>query len=212
LFISFSSYSQNSIQLRIPIQLENQKEHITPYYADKGKQVNFGLDILFRSEVGKKGVVYGGVGYFRQTFNINRPYDHYLLNAGTDSIPILFATENYSYDLIRVPLSFRFLLNHRKKYKMELGPEYTPSFSFHSRYNGGKPFPTASTTASEFKFFSHSINLTSSVSFPFQNHSIGFSPFLRLVNIYSNDKYLYEQPGFDTRYFDAIGVNVDFIF
>ena len=102
-FFTVTALAQNkkiSFALRIPLQLDFQKEKIerVPVGASKDQKpvvLNYGIDILANKDYGKNINTFIGIGYFRNKFNFKRFYAHRLLNVGTDSTPVGTSTSNY---------------------------------------------------------------------------------------------------------------------
>jgi hypothetical protein len=197
------------LEVRLPVQYERQKEIINygPPQTQKASAINFGIDALIKFQF-VKVTVSGGVGYFRNRFNIKRPYDHTLLNRGRDSLAILTTTFNYTYSLLRFPLGIEYPLVNKKNMNVSIGLEYFLNFSFKQKYNGGKPFKNANNSHYDWKFYGNSSQLF--ISFLIdqnKKHSIYVQPYIRLLNTYNEDLYLFERnPETNKKKFDAFGL------
>lgn len=216
---SFGQKNKLLIGIRIPVQLEFQKEDISfPVIFLPKEQtttvLNYGVDFLAEKKVYKKISAYVGIGYFRDKFNFKRFYDHRLLNIGTGSIPLGTATRNYVYHLIRFPLgvSYTILSTQRKIYK--IGSEIIFNYSFIKTYNGGKPFPHANNKLSEFQYSGNAINFFASISILINSDSfLELEPYIRVYDTYKKDKILYENPAETaTHSFDALGLAFKYSF
>jgi len=205
---------QLDLTLRAPLQFESQREEITygPHEIQKSTAFNFGMDALLGIHLSQKVKVGLGLGYFRDRFAISRPYNHELLNLGFDSIPDILKTRTYDYNLLRTPISIKYTISKNSTNSFSLGFEYIPAFSFSSSYNGAVPYPGAKTTAHGFKFFSHSLNLSATISFQLKNSTtIGIEPYCSVLHIYRNDRILYtDESQFENRSFDAFGIGFFF--
>ncbi len=213
---TFSQNQSTGFSIRVPIQVENQKAHVT-YGPDKtvrATTLNFGVDVLFNLHLNSKFIFNAGLGYFRERFSIERPYDHIALNPQTDSLLELLKTSYYDYDLLRMPISVQYVIVEHKILMVKAGIEYISSFSFRNKYNGKKPFPTAVNTVNDLRFFSHSLNLIASLNFKINDHrQFEITPFLRMLNSYKKDRFLYENSHENVnRYFDALGVYLEYSF
>ena len=218
LIIPFTVMAQQqqkiSFCLRIPITIESQEAEITygPREIQKNNSLNFGMGCIASLQISKQVSVSAGLGYFRERFNIKRPYNHRALNAGRDSVLILLVTRNYNYHLLEIPVGVNYSFS-KKKNSTRIGIQYVPAFSLSSSYNGGVPFPNANTTRNATYFFSHSVNL--SVAFPFTISNLKFSmdPFVRIMHTYKKDILLYENENETiSKNLDAFGVALTYQF
>lgn len=199
------------LHIRIPIQYEKQIANIsTPFGVREARAnaINFGTDILLVYSV-KKIDFYGGVGYFRNKFNIRREYDHRALNAGSDSIPLGTEALNYSYALLRTPTGFTHIVFKKGKTQVQLGVEHIFNFSFRRKYNGAVPFNGARNTNTQFSYFGNSANLLANLKV----QQIEFGAFVRVLNNYKMDRFLKENENETVvRYLDAFGISVLYSF
>ncbi len=209
--ISFSQTKKLSIQVRLPIQLDFQKaEIIFPLRTEikKANTMNFGCDALLKYEFSKFSF-HSGIGFFRNRFNIKRPYDHQALNIGVDSLPIGTYAFDYNYSLLRLPIGASFTFLENKKMNFNIGFDFLNNFSFKRRYNGRVPFEGANTVYNGFNYFGNSLNLFLSLS----NKSFEVEPYVRIYNNYKKDRFLKENENEKiTRYFDAIGLSIRYSF
>lgn len=207
-----------SIVVRIPVQEEFQKEYIAlavngPKTEKKANVVTFGIDFLVEKKISQKIDVYAGAGYFRSKFQFIRPFNHRLLNIGTDSVPLGTNTYNYIYNLIRFPVGLSYQLSSSKnKILINAGSEILFNFSFKNVYNGGKPFPGANNKLSHFQYSGISLNLFTCVKFPLTNSSfLELEPYVRLYYAYKQDEILYENPSESIRRsIDAVGLSIKY--
>jgi hypothetical protein len=99
LAVSFNGYSQNekinAIGISIPVIWNNSE---ATYYSlgnrkePTGKATSYGININYSRSIFKNLFGMAGIGYFKQNFGINRPFDF------NDPTNLLFYTEKYSYD------------------------------------------------------------------------------------------------------------------
>lgn len=208
------------ISTRISLQSDCQKANFKSIPPDttirhSTTTLNWGFDLLSEKYLTKNLGIYLGIGYYKNTFNFIRGYDHELLNIGTDSIGIYTRTHNYTYHLFRVPVGFTYSFKKQKKYLFSISVEDILNFSFKQVYNGAKPFPNANNKYSNFKYYGNSVLLLFRVSKQLSSSSfLQLAPYIRVSNIYQKkDKFLYE---YDTkpysRFFDAIGLSVEYSF
>lgn len=207
------------IAVRVPLQYDLQKGESRGYIngpatGKKNTSFNFGLDLIVEKEISKSLGAYVGLGYFRNKFNIERFYDHRLLNVGTDSLSIGTLAHNYTYHLVRLPIGISLELIDAKKLSLKLGLENISSFSFRHVYNGAKPFVGANSTSSRFSFFGNSIivfiqfSKTRSI-----NQTVHLEPYVRLLNTYRSDPILFETSNQNHhRTADAFGVAIKYSF
>ncbi|MGH2647673.1 MAG: hypothetical protein ACRDE8_08905, partial [Ginsengibacter sp.] len=96
LFFSITVDAQNKdfeFSTRISFQSDFQKadfKSIPPDTTTKhsATNLNWGVDLLIEKSLAKDLGIYLGIGYYKNTFNFIRGYDHQILNIGTDSISI----------------------------------------------------------------------------------------------------------------------------
>ena len=207
--------SDLSLSVRMPIQIDFQKAEITygPYKIQNNTAFNFGVESILESGVFARVSVSAGLGYFRQRFNIKCPYDHQILNPGTDSLPIVVSTSNYDYNLLRLPIGARYFFSSTAS-SLSFGIEYIPAFSMSGVYNGGKPFESARYKQTKFAFYSHALTLSARV--PLKTKSVNrfnIEPFIRIIHSYKGDPVLFENDDqMIVRSFDAIGVIIAYQF
>ena len=213
LLLGGKSFTQNrsaNFSIRVPIQNEVQNEEITygPRHIEKGTAINFGVDGLIAFNLTNRLSFYTGLGYFRNRFNIKRPYYHQLINPGTDSLPILLLTKNYTYSLIRIPLALECKLKESQKLNLSVGLEHYFNISFKQKYNGSKPFQGANASYTSLKYFGNSIHLLFSISFGGTSNKVfALQPYTRVLYAYKEDGFLFDRiPEHNKKYFDAIGV------
>ncbi|MCO6497161.1 MAG: hypothetical protein J5I50_05815 [Chitinophagaceae bacterium] len=209
--VSFSQSRDIKLQLRLPFQIENQKEQISNSLGTKelkANAVNFGIDALLNYSINKVDI-HAGIGFFRNRFNLKREYDHRALNIGVDSLPIGTDAENYCYSLFRIPIGASYQVTNIKNTQVSVGAEQLFNFSFRRKYNGRVPFEGASTTYNGFTYFGNS-----SVLFVnFRSKHIEIEPYLRFYNQYKKDKFLKENENEKiTRQLDAFGISIIYSF
>ena len=215
--IAMAQKNKFSIGLRVPVQIEFQKEDIAyPIILSSKEQIatvlNYGIDCLAEKEIDKKISAYIGIGYFRDKFNFKKFYDHRLLNIGTDSIPLGTATHNYIYHLIRFPFGFFYTISTIKRSVYKIGGEIIFNYSFQKIYNGGKPFPDANNKVSKFQYSGNSINLFACIAIPITSYKfLELEPYIRVYNTYKKDEILYENPKETISHtFDALGLSIKY--
>ncbi|MGV3596044.1 MAG: hypothetical protein ACO1NK_12400 [Sediminibacterium sp.] len=207
----FAQTNTVKLHIRVPIQYEQQKADVsTPFGMREARAnaVNFGTDVLL-GYTGRRVEFYGGVGYFRNRFNIRREYDHQALNIGTDSIP--FGTEalNYTYSLLRTPIGFSYSVFKKGTTQVRLGIEHFFNFSFRRKYNGAVPFSGARNTSTQFSYFGNSANLLLNLRI----EQMEFGAYVRMLNNYKKDKFLKEDESETVmRYIDAFGISLTYSF
>ncbi len=199
---------ETNFQIRVPLFFEIQKAEITygPDQIQKATSLNFGIDGIIEKGI-KKDISIGiGVGYYRNRFNIKRPYDHQSLEPN-DSLPILLTTKNYNYHLLRIPVYFKLIISNTSNYQVAVELEHSLNFSFKRKYNGRKPFPEARDYINELRFFGNTLSAFINIRKKITHKSfIGIAPTLRLFNWYKKDKFLFENDNStNRRVFDAFG-------
>lgn len=199
------------LHIRIPIQYEQQKANISTPFGVREAQanaINFGTDILLAYTV-KKINFYGGIGYFRNRFNIRREYDHRALNAGSDSIPLGTEALYYTYSLLRIPTGFTHSVLKQGNTQVLLGVEHVFNFSFRRKYNGAVPYSGARNTNTQFSYFGNCANVVVNLKV----QQMEFGAFIRVLNSYKKDRFLKENEDETViRYLDAFGISVLYSF
>lgn len=207
------------ISARISSQLDFQKSSFKnsqfpfEYKEQTSQKINWGLDVLAERKLSKSWYLNGGLGYYKNTFNFKRAYDHRLLNAGTDSIPIGTSTNNYTFHLLRFPIGIGYQVYKNNRYLFNVGLEHIVNFSFAQNYNGSKAAPDASTTRHKFEYYGNSVVLIGRITkASTKSRQIHLEPYIRVLNFY-NDKndVLFEYGSKPvTRYIDAFGLSIKF--
>ncbi len=219
LFIAFGRAQKNnfSIGLRIPIQVDFQKEiiksaPISLQREQKATVLNYGIDAIVQKKIGQKISTYVGVGYFRDKFNFRRFYNHQLLNIGTDSIPLGTSTRNYIYNILRFPIGIIYQMNETQKNLYQVGGEIIFNYSFQKIYNGGKPFPDANNKISDFQFSGNSVIFYATIGIFLNGYSLlELEPYIRIYHTYKKDEVLYEDPSESIKNsFDALGLMIKY--
>jgi hypothetical protein len=212
--ITIAQKKEFSIGVRIPVQIEFQKQNIAfPIVFVPKEQTatvfNYGIDVLAKKRFGKKESAYAGIGYFRDKFGFKKFYDHQLLNAGTDSLSIGTTTRNYIYNLIRFPLGFSYKVASNKNTEYKIGGEFILNYFFQKVYNGGRPFPSANNKVASFQYSGCSLNVFTGISIPIASYSLlELEPYVQVYHTYKQDKILYEDPNKTVKkVFDAIGLS-----
>lgn len=122
----------NSIGISVPI-IWNNSNGI--YYSlgkrrePEGKSISYGSNVNYARSIYKNffGVI--GIGYFKQTFDIDRPFKF------ESQIQLLFTTTNYTYDNIHLlgGVGYNILIN--KSLSFNLKSTYNHYLSFRQVYN-----------------------------------------------------------------------------
>ncbi|MBI1780982.1 MAG: hypothetical protein HYR66_06380 [Sphingobacteriales bacterium] len=158
-------------------------------------------------------MLYSGIGFFRNRFNIKRGYDHQALNLGRDSLPIGTETNNYIYSILRLPIGIGYQVMQNKKLSLDIGAEYLFNFSFRRKYNGAIPFTGANTTYKGFTNFGNSLHVFISASKTISKKTISLEPFIRIHNRYHKDRFFNEKENESiSRNFDAFGISFKYSF
>ena len=214
--------SQNNspiVSIRLSLQSDFQKADFKdsqfPYQFKKhsATALNWGIDLLKEKNISNRWSVYVGAGYFRNKLNFKRAYDHQLLNAGRDSLPIGTSTSDYSFHLFRLPIGVSYGLVKKNKYNFSLGLENAVNFSFQQVYNGEKPFPDANNKYSIFKYYGNTVLFFLRFSnYINQNSLLQIEPYVRLLNIFKRkDLFLFESNSNPyVRTFDGIGLSLKY--
>lgn len=219
LFISFARAQENSLSivLRIPIQVEFQKEiiksaSISLQKEQKATVLNYGIDAIVQKTVFQQISLYAGVGYFRNKFDFKRFYNHQLLNIGRDSIPLGTSTRNYVYNFLRFPIGMIYQIKTTRKNLCQIGGEIIFNYSFEKIYNGGKPFPEANNKISDFQFSGNSLILYATIAIHVNGSSfLELEPYLRIYHTYKKDKVLCEIPSESKKTsFDALRLMIKY--
>ena len=210
-----------ALSVRIFLQSDFQKADFKDaYFPFEFKQhsstaTNWGIDLLIEKEIHTNWDVYAGIGYFRNKFNFKRAYNHQLLNAGRDSLPIGTSTTNYVFHLLRYPIGISYRILKNSKYDFNLGLEVITNFSFQQVYNGRKPFPNANNKYSKFNYYGNSILFFCRISRQVSRSSfLQIEPNIRVLNIYKRkDPFLFETNSKPySRTVDAIGLSLKYSF
>lgn len=136
---SFNGYSQNendkinAIGISIPVIWNNSNGVF--YSAGRrqkpsGKATSFGLSVNYTRSIYKNlyGIV--GIGYFKQNFNIIRPFNF----DGDVATNLLYSTKKYNYQCVTLSggLGYSFKIN--RKFKINTSANYTLPYSFKQTY------------------------------------------------------------------------------
>ena len=106
--------SVNKIEVSTPIVWNNSNGI---YYSlgnkqkPMGKSVSYGLDVNYIRTIYKGIFIKPGIGYFKQSFNINRPFSF----DGDTITKLLYYTKNYKYDCIRLSIGIGKIFSIKKK-------------------------------------------------------------------------------------------------
>lgn len=180
LFISISliGYTQglgernNSIGISIPIIFNNSNG---VYYSlgnrkePKGKANSYGLNINYSKKYLNSMFVNVGVGYFKQSFNINRPFDF----SGDTVTNLLYSTEKYNYDCITLGagIGYNYKFKDRLRFNGLASLNFFNSFKQEYTPNGYSGFQhqTVETTSKNMNI-GYSINVSGGVEYYFSNY------------------------------------------
>ncbi|MBV9987341.1 MAG: hypothetical protein JO301_06660 [Chitinophagaceae bacterium] len=207
-----SSSRSISYSIGLPVQMESQRVEI--FYIRHSIQtatiLNYGIQLSANKKVNNHLLFSGGLGYFRQRFNIKRVYDHQTLNSGSDSLPIELSVSHYVYHLLEVPLGLSYLFGSNAT-SPGLKLTYTAAFTLASVYKGGVPFTGARTTDGTIRFFSSAVAVAAIFPFKIGSQYFSIQPFVRILYNYKKDRIFYENPSESvSRSFDAAGVNFSY--
>jgi hypothetical protein len=138
-FTQIQNSKLKTIGISIPV-IWNKSEGT--YYAlgrrinPEGKAVSYGLNIVYKRTLYKNLFGIAGIGYFRQKFGIQRPFDF----TPPDSIKPVFYTKKYMYNTIQLtlgigyqlPISNALALNGAISYNLynSYRQKYAPVFFF----------------------------------------------------------------------------------
>lgn len=163
MLLSFSSYAQSSLSISVPIIWSNVKvkDNWTPTTAPNyeeyrkgsafgyGANLNYSFQPKFIIKDKRFSVNFGG-GYFKQRFDIRRPFDY------DSPLEPIFRTDYYSYHCWQASVGLSFTHTLNKKYFLltnlsysilqSFKQEYTPIYGFptqenHHQINFGKALP-----------------------------------------------------------------------
>ena len=214
LFIYTAEAQNHNFHVKIPLQFESQKAELLwgPNTHVKGKAINFGVHFLYENDLKNGFRVTAGAGYFRERFNLTRPYNHQLLNRG-DSIPLLTLAYNYNYSLLQVPASLLLQTSKSAKTNFFIGIEHIFNFSFLRTYNGGKPpVPYTNTTLHRFNFFGNTLSCFAELRTAYASSTFAVQALARVYNRYRRDRILFEdEDEYNRRNFDAYGIRLTYI-
>jgi hypothetical protein len=210
----YSCFSQEkhdenvNLNLSIPNYLvfNEANTHFRPDSIRTGRSFNYGLDATVTIPLSRVKL-HLGAGYLRNRVNINRPYNSGLLNPGRDSILILQGVNFYRYDILRFPIGISYNLSHSYP-SSAIGLQHFFNISFNRKYNGQEFYENQNFSHQSFDYLGNSLELFVNVPI-YQSGKLIVSaqPFIRVLNRYKEDIYLYEY-GKETlrRNFDAFGI------
>lgn len=206
---------QTQVQFRVPIQVEWQQAEISYSWGTdtlNATCINFGADALINFTY-RDISIFGGIGLFRNRFNLKRGFDHRALNPGRDSLPLGTLTRSYTYSIIRIPLGADFRLIQNEYFELGIGVEYLLNFSFRRKYNGVIPVGDGNSVFKDLNYFGNSLNIFIYLAKSIRANEISIEPFIRVFNKYHKDRFLNENEKESiTRNFDAIGINLKYSF
>lgn len=139
-FSQANKKQNNSVGISIPLLFNNSNG---VYYSlgnrrePIGKSISFGINVNYTKVIYKSFFVSVGAGYFKQSFNIIRPFNF----SGDTQTNLLYSTKSYSYDCLALNAGIGYSIQLNQKLKLNGVGAFTMLNSFKQSYdpNGQGP-------------------------------------------------------------------------
>jgi hypothetical protein len=165
-----------------------------------GKAVSFGLGVNYSRYLSKNFFLKGGIGYFKQSFNIIRPFE---FNGDTIS-NLLYSTKKYQYHCIGINAALGYSHDLNKNLKLNGAIAFNVLNSYRQTYNPNGldpliPKPDQINTKSE--RIGYSANVSVGLEYYINRHiSIGADISIPVVTQWKDDEiFINSQFGNDAR-------------
>ena len=183
----------NAIGISIPIIWNNSEatyyQSGSPTYTS-GKAISYGINMNHSRTIYKKLYVIIGVGYFKQTFGIIRPFDYDSPNK------FGYATDSYSYYNTHLYGGLGYKLTAGKTVAIIGNITYNQLFSFKQEYINRSPVPSQINheSISIGRMINMSMGIEKNIS---RRFSIGLDGTIPLLTHWNNDEMFFKNNYYD---------------
>lgn len=199
-FVMCRTSAQNSFTVSTPIIFSGVKvkDNWTPYSSPvykeflTGSALGYGLQVNYSFKAFFLGLGKGfntdvGLGYFRQRFDMVRPFNY------TSPVQIIYYTDHYSYECVDLSAGLTYKKILSEKYFLKLGVKYNWLKSFQQNYKPTSNFISQSNSRSidfgSLIILSVKVNRRLSDKF-----SLGFATLAPIYTAWRNDKIFNDDP------------------
>lgn len=153
-----------------------------------GKAVSYGININYTRTIYKGWITSLGVGYFRQSFNIIRPFNF----SGDTVTNLLYSTKKYNYHCLELNAGFGYSYALNNKYKLNGVGSFNSFSSFKQNYNpnGQSPLVPSPNQVNK-KYFIIGYNFNASLGLEYllsKKISIGADVIVPVITKWKNDE------------------------
>lgn len=194
-FSQIKNGKKNIIGVSIPLLLNNSNG---VYYSlgnrrePTGKAISYGINFNYTRKIYKSWFTSMGVGYFRQSFNIIRPFDF----SGDTVTNLLYSTKKYNYYCLALNAGLGYSYRLNSKYKLNGMASFNLLNSFKQTYdpNGQGPLiPKPNQTNKKSLQIGYMMTISSGIEYLISKKvSIGADVVVPVITKWKNDKIFIE--------------------
>jgi hypothetical protein len=202
-FSQTKNEKKNTVSVSVPLLLNNSNGvfySLGNRRAPKGKAISYGINFNYTRKMYKNWFASVGVGYFKQLFNIRRPFDF----DGDTITNLLYSTKKYNYHCLALNTGLGYSYTLNNKFKLNGIATFNSLSSFRQVYNpnGQSPLISSPNQVNK-KYFTigYNINISPGVEYLLsQKISVGADIVLPIITKWENDDIFIESAfGDDSR-------------